>query len=289
MKPSSFDKLLNISKDIENITHGEQCGVFGNNVNAPIDNDISEYNKGASFMTYGNYSVPLNESIEYVFDINFLKDKMHIIKNDLKKRLTELNNEAEKNKTVDPRSSSTAGFLKSIGADKFPNLLDEIELEEQGIVPKIYDIPIDNEFSDVLSKLYTPYFDNTDDLNKFKKSAIGVIKEYDLKTWGEFIDKVESLANNKYNFQDELKEKRATHDQQLDKFTYSVFDYLFKTYSDDELEQNIEKLAEKVSGDIYTKLNWNRTNISLNELMDRVRSEITLGGRDIPTLKHLYK
>jgi len=68
MNLNGFENTRDLSDKIQDITEGEAISnkLGTNNVNDPDDLDISEYNKGVDFMTYGNYHVQ-NEGISDMF------------------------------------------------------------------------------------------------------------------------------------------------------------------------------------------------------------------------------
>lgn len=288
MKISSFDKVRELSQQIQTNTTGEPCGVFGNNVNSPIDNGLNEYNKGIGFMTYGNYKVPVTEAINYSFDVGILKDNLGLLKAFMNKHLKELNSRIRTQpRQLDQRASVISQFAKSM--PEFEKIGSQMDYEDANQVDNIVNIDITDQFANQLRKIYSTYFGTPKQLEKFVMSAIGVVAQYNLKTWDEFINKVESLSKAGILHPQDINPEASHKEMAIDKFKSDVISSMLTKYSDEELQKDILDLAEKESAIVYADHKWSRNNISQAELTNAVINEIRTGGVDLDVLKNLYK
>ena len=196
---SNFDKLLDLTKGFEP-SSGAQCDSLGNNVFSPISAGLNDFNKGVGFMTkFGDYSIPINEAVEY-----------------FKAKLKEMNtNEIARNKNYKGEKDlgSSIGFMQGMDGEPTQDEQEAIKLmaynehESKFPPPLSTDIPIKSsqEFIKLLSEIYKDL--DSDTLNKILQSASGFINAFDINSFRNYIETIKEEIQNR-NFSNIEREKR---------------------------------------------------------------------------------
>lgn len=213
---SNFDKLLDLTKGFEP-SSGAQCDSLGNNVFSPISAGLNDFNKGVGFMTkFGDYSIPINEAVEYVYDTKLLHDHIQPVEQYFKAKLKEMNtNEIARNKNYKGEKDlgSSIGFMQGMDGEPTQDEQEAIKLmaynehESKFPPPLSTDIPIKSsqEFIKLLSEIYKDL--DSDTLNKILQSASGFINAFDINSFRNYIETIKEEIQNR-NFSNIEREKR---------------------------------------------------------------------------------
>lgn len=213
---SSFDKLLDLTKGFEP-SSGSQCDSFGSNVFAPIDSGLNDFNKGVGFMSkFGDYSVPLTEAVDYVYDTQLLFENLKPLEDFFKSKLKELNtNEIAKNKNYKAGKNlgSSIGFMQGIDGDPTEDEQEVIKLMQYNENESKYPPPLSTditfktsqEFLNTLREVYKNMDSET--LNAIIASASGFINAFDINSYRKYIETVKDEIENR-NFSSTAREPR---------------------------------------------------------------------------------
>lgn len=247
MNLNGFENLKDLSKNIENDTQGELCTHLGNSVNSPIDDGLGMFNKAVTvFDTYRDNTVAINESVEYVYDIKPIYDRLDVIESYLSNKLKQVNEKEMQERESAPISDdkSEIAFLKHLsdetdGVEDFgalkaaindsqrpPSLTTDIRFKDK------------NKFLSLLKML----FKNEDPkvLDKIISSASGFISTFDINSVREFINKVnEKVHSGKFYQGDIDKDERS---KQLNLLVGDIIRYVLRQFdgSDDDIDLTSE-------------------------------------------------
>lgn len=203
MKINAYEDLKNITHDISDNTQGELCTYLGNNINSPIEGGLGMYNRAVNdLFTHGDYTIPINEGIEYIYDIKIIYDNIDKIRNAFRNQLKKINGNQSNSNMKHNDTNQIDGLpipslFKSFNDDEvdFTAIKQAINAGKR-THSLISDIKIKDKtkFLNTLKEMFNEL--PSDQIQKLISSISGFISTFDIKSVRELLNKLKSEFNN---------------------------------------------------------------------------------------------